>query len=85
MAISGDTAEEQKKFKDELKAQFPFIPDSDKKIIELYDLKGMFGWAKRTTFVIGSDRKILKIDTGSDAIDPSGAITSCPLHKAEAK
>jgi hypothetical protein len=37
--------------------------------------------ANRYTFVFGEDRKVLKVDEGKDAIDPKGAIASCPLRK----
>lgn len=35
--------------------------------------------AKRTTFVIGAERKILEVITGGDAVDPSSAIAACPI------
>ncbi len=37
-------------------------------------------FAKRTTFVIGKDRKVLSVETGSDAIDPSAAVTACSIR-----
>ena len=84
LAISTDTAEEQKKFKDELNAPFPFIPDPEKKIVTLYDVKLPIGLAARTTFVIGTDGKVVSVDSGANALDPNGAITSCPTHKPAA-
>ncbi len=33
--------------------------------------------AKRVTFVIGRDRRILRIDEGSAAIEPKGALDAC--------
>lgn len=72
------------KFKESLKAPFPFIPDPDAKLTTLYDVKTpVLTLANRYTFVIGEDRKILKVESGKDAIDPNGAITSCPLHKKQ--
>jgi peroxiredoxin Q/BCP len=68
-----------------LKAQFPFVPDPEKKIVELYDVKmAVVGFASRTTFVVGTDGKIVSVQSGSDALDPSSAITSCPLHRPPA-
>jgi thioredoxin-dependent peroxiredoxin len=85
LAISTDTAADQKTFKDELKAPFPFIPDPDLKLTELYDVKmPMVKYASRTTFVIDTNGKVVHVDSGSDALDPGGAITSCPLHKPAA-
>ena len=37
--------------------------------------------ANRYTFVIGEDRKVLKVESGSDAIDPEGAIVACPIRR----
>jgi thioredoxin-dependent peroxiredoxin len=34
---------------------------------------------------VGEDRKVLKVDSGKDAIDPSTAIAACPLRKPGAK
>ncbi len=73
------------KFKESLKAQFPFIPDPDAKLTNLYDVKTpVLKLANRYTFVIGEDRKVLKVESGKDAIDPSGAIVSCPIRKPTA-
>lgn len=74
------------KFKESLKAQFPFIPDPDAKLTKLYDVKTpVMTLANRYTFVIGEDRKVLKVESGKDAIDPNGAIVSCPLRKPKAE
>ena len=74
------------KFKESLKAQFPFIPDPDAKLTKLYDVKvPVMSLANRYTFVIGEDRKVLKVESGKDAIDPNGAIVSCPLRKPKAE
>ncbi len=81
-----DDAETLARFKAELKAPFPFIPDPEGKVVEAYGVKmPLLSIAKRYTFVIGEGRKILKVETGSDAIDPNGAIVSCPLRKPGAK
>jgi len=73
------------KFKESLKAQFPFIPDPDAKLTNLYEVKTpVLKLANRYTFVIGEDRKILKVESGKDAIDPNGAIVSCPIRKPKA-
>ena len=70
------------KFKESLKAQFPFIPDPDAKLTNLYDVKTpVLKLANRYTFVIGEERKVLKVDEGKDAIDPKAAIAACPLRK----
>lgn len=75
LAISTDDLDTQRRFKAELKAPYPFVADPKAEIIELYDVKtAVVTYAKRTTFVIDRKRKVVRVDTGSDAIDPSGAI-----------
>lgn len=77
-----DDAETLRRFKDSLKAQFHFVSDPEGKLVELYDVKTpLLSFAQRYTFVIGQDRKIVKVDSGSDAIDASTAIAACPLRK----
>lgn len=45
-----------------------------------YDVKlPLVKLAKRVTFVIGKDRRILSRESGGAALDPQGALTACPL------
>ncbi len=77
-----DDVETLKRFKASLDAPGRFIADPDGKIVRAYDAKvPIFSLASRVTFVIGEGRKVLKVESGMDAIDPSGAITACPLRK----
>lgn len=79
-----DDKETLVRFKESLKAPFAFIPDTDAKLTTLYDVKmPVLSVANRYTFVIDEERKIVKVESGKDAIDPSGAITSCPIHKKQ--
>lgn len=81
-----DDSETLARFKTELKAPFAFVPDPDGKIVNLFDVKTpVVSFAKRYTFVIGEDRKILKVESGGDAINPEGAIVACPLRKPAPK
>jgi thioredoxin-dependent peroxiredoxin len=82
LAVSTDDKEQMKKFKESLKASFPFIPDPEAKLTKLYDVKlPVMTMAQRYTFVVGEDRKVLKVESGSDAVDPAEAIAACPLKK----
>lgn len=81
-----DDAVTLKKFKQELKAPFAFIPDPDGKVVKDYDVKTpVVSFAQRYTFVIGEGRKILKVESGKDAIDPAGAVEACPLRRPGSK
>lgn len=82
LAFSTDDAETLARFKADLKAPFPFIPDPEAKVVEAYDVKMPIATvSKRYTFVVGEGRKVLKVDSGGDAVDPSSAITSCSQAK----
>ncbi len=79
LAISTDSAETLKKFKAELKAPFAFISDTDAKLAKAYDVKApILTLAQRYTFVVGPGRKVLSVTSGGDAVDPAGALESCP-------
>jgi len=64
---SVDPLEDNKGFAAEQKADFPLLSDPTKKTAEAYGVLHMLGFAKRHTFYIGSDGRILAID---DAVVP---------------
>ena len=81
IAVSADDAKAMASFKESLKAPFSFVADDKLDLIKSYDVKmPVMSLAQRFTFVIGAGRKVMKVESGSDAIDPSGAVESCPLH-----
>lgn len=59
---SVDSLEDNQGFADENNADFPLLSDTDKSVAKAYDVLHMLGFAKRETFYIGKDGKILKID-----------------------
>ncbi|GAB2512349.1 peroxiredoxin [Microbulbifer agarilyticus] len=60
---STDDLEDNIKFADEMKADFPLLSDPTGEVAEAYDVKmPVLNMAKRVTFYIGKDGKILKID-----------------------
>lgn len=84
IAISTDDEKTSKAFRDELKAPYHFVADEKAVLVKLYDVKTpLLTFASRTTFVVGAGRKILSVQSGSDAIDPSGAVTACSLKPPE--
>jgi thioredoxin-dependent peroxiredoxin len=80
--ISTDSVETQRKFKAEYKLPYPLLSDPDGKVARAYSgTMPVVGVASRANFVIGQDGKVARIVEGSDAIDPSSAIASCPLRR----
>ena len=50
-------------FAEETRADFPLLSDPDKHVAEAYGVLHPLGYAKRYTFYIGVDGRILKIDS----------------------
>lgn len=68
--ISVDDAELNKKFAEEHQADFPILSNPTKDVATAYGVLGPSGLARRWTFYIGADRKILFIDK---AVSPATA------------
>ncbi len=58
--MSGDTLETNERFRKSLDLPFPLVGDPDKTILKAYRVRWpVIGLAKRVTYVIGRDRRIL--------------------------
>ena len=68
--ISVDTLEDNKKFAEMHEADYPILSDVSKEIANKYGVLGPTGLARRWTFFIGPDGKILHID---NAVKPASA------------
>ena len=73
-----DARPTQKKFAEEVEAQFTFLSDWEKDVSRLYGvLNEERGIAGRNTFLIDKEGIIRRIDSGSDAIDIAGLKEAC--------
>ncbi len=82
LGISLDSQDRNRKFAAETGASFPLLSDTDKRTAKAYGVLNFTHlFANRVTFVIDKEGIIRRIDTGSDAIDPSGALQACPLPR----
>jgi peroxiredoxin Q/BCP len=61
-AVSVDDADTNKKFAEELQADYPILSDPEKRVAAAYGVLSASGFAARTTFYVGPDGKILDID-----------------------
>ena len=78
MAISGDDDETLREYKKSLGASFPFIADPNGELMELYDVKyPLFTMSGRYSFVVGTGRRVIKVFSGSDAIDAQATLNAC--------
>jgi peroxiredoxin len=79
IAISADTAETQKRFKTALGAPFIFIPDPASRIIDLYGITNDAKDPGNAAFVIDKERRVMRVDLGSRAVETEKAITACNI------
>ena len=78
-AASTDTAQKNKEFAESLGADFPILADPDKTAAEPYGvLMPVVGVAKRWTFYIGRDGKVLFVDKDVK-VDTAGADIAAKL------
>ena len=77
--ISADNTPSQAEFAKQLKVAFPLLSDFAKReVIAKYGvLWPDRGLANRSTFVIDMEGKIVHIEEGTGAVDPSGAEMAC--------
>jgi peroxiredoxin Q/BCP len=62
VGVSADKPATQQKFVDKFELTFPMIPDTTKEIIDAYGAREVLGvTAKRRTFLIGPDGKIVRV------------------------
>jgi peroxiredoxin Q/BCP len=74
-----DTPLKNKEFAESLEADYPILADPDKKVAEAYGvLIPVVGLAKRWTFYIGKDGRILYIDKDVK-VDTAGADVAARL------
>lgn len=86
-AISTDNTPSQKEFANKVHATFPMLSDfANRKVATEYGvLLPQIGVANRATFVVDKNGKIVHIEEGSGAIDPTGAETACSRMAHEAQ
>ena len=65
--VSVDPVETNTRFAKEHEADFPILSDPEKPVATAYGVLGTTGFARRWTFYIGADGKILHIDKAVSA------------------
>ena len=83
--VSVDDAETNTKFAKEHDADFPILSDPGKTVAQAYGVLGTTGLARRWTFYIGPDGKILHIDkavrTGTAGEDLAAKLAELGVKK----
>jgi peroxiredoxin len=84
--ISTDNTPSQAEFAKKNNIEVPMLSDfKDRAVAKAYGILLDAGMANRATFVVDKEGKILYIEEGNTAIDPTGAETACSrsAHKAQ--
>jgi peroxiredoxin len=82
LTISTDFIATLNHWSKELSATFPMLSDYKRVVTKQYGVLNEQSFlANRTTFVIDMDGKIISIEEGNSAIDPTGAVTACSRLK----
>ena len=71
--VSVDDAETNKKFATEHEADFPILSDPEKGVATSYGVLGATGLARRWTFYVGPDGKIIYIEKAGGAAQTADA------------
>jgi peroxiredoxin Q/BCP len=61
VGISSDPVEKQKQFSDKHSFDYPLLADADGKVAEQFGVRRGGGRAKRATFVIGQDSRVIEV------------------------
>ncbi len=82
VGVSTDSVEKLAQFKKEYQLPFVLLSDEKGKVVDQYSgTIPVLGLANRATFVVGQDGLVKEIVTGNAAIDPSSAVSACPIGK----
>lgn len=82
LAVSTDDAATLRRFRESLGSKDTFVSDEEGSLARLYGVKWpVLKVAGRVTFVIGEGSRIFKVQDGTEAINPEGAVAACPLRK----
>ncbi|HCF30063.1 MAG TPA: peroxiredoxin [Cyanobacteria bacterium UBA11049] len=77
LGVSADDEASHQQFTQKYNLNFPLLADTDKSLIQAYDVDGG-GYAKRVTYVIDGNGKVIHVDssvnTSSHAADVLGAL-----------
>jgi|SRR4051812_31396422 peroxiredoxin len=85
VGVSMDSPFANKKFADEVGATFPIASDwfnegkVTKEIFGIYNEK--YKAARRVNYLIGKDGKVIEIQDGNEAVDPTKLVDACKTRR----
>jgi peroxiredoxin len=91
LGVSMDSPFANKAFADQAGVTFPLLSDIVGNVITEFGLykeydkfNTKFPRARRATYLIDTDGKVVEMQIDSEAIDPTKTVTMCALHKPKA-
>ncbi|GIW72275.1 MAG: hypothetical protein KatS3mg102_1817 [Planctomycetota bacterium] len=79
LGISVDSRWALRAWKEWLKLPFPLLSDFSREAARAWGVLDPRGHARRTTFVIGRDGRVLHVERDQQALEPAGALDACGL------
>ena len=64
VGVSADTVEAQSRFREKCAIPYPLIADRDRSIARRYGVLGLLGTAKRVTFFLNADGRVVEVLEG---------------------
>lgn len=84
VGVSTDPPETAQRFRKELGLPFPLVGDPSGKIVRAYHARWpIVGWARRVTYVIGTDRRIREAYHSETAVLEHAARACAALERCE--
>lgn len=80
--MSTDPPDKAERFRRELDLPFPIVSDREGRIVRAYKVRWpLVGWARRATYVIGADRRIVEAYHSETAVLEHAARAAAALER----
>ncbi len=86
LGVSMDSSFSNKAWADKIGVTFPLLSDWGGDTTKKYGLfNPQYKAARRATFLIGKDGKVLEVHLDKEALDPHNVVAACERHKLTRK
>jgi peroxiredoxin len=82
LGVSMDSPFSNKAWADQIGVTFPLLSDWGGEVTRRYGLYNpAYKAARRATFLIGKDGKVLEVNLDKEALDPHNVVQACQRHR----
>jgi peroxiredoxin (alkyl hydroperoxide reductase subunit C) len=82
LGVSMDSPFSNKAWADQIGVTFPLLSDWGGEVTRKFGLYNpTYKAARRATFLIGKDGKVLEVNLDKDALDPHNVVQACQRHR----